>query len=449
VNLVGAAFREYQRISDWIVSKIPRTVAWSLDDVASRARSGKQRVYKNAVATLGERPLCRKDTVVKGHCKREKVDPAAKFDPDPRMIMFRNPRFTVSFLRYVHPMEAKVFRMEGDGYEIPKGHMFAKYDNNRQRAEQIASKFLMLLPYGRVKVVKMDGSRFDMHLWRELQQEVELKSYSKLAGKQPDWNLIKQAVFFAQDTLVTKHGVKATGRFNRKSGEADTSYGNSIASVAMLIAFMHFVGIHEAHLWNFYDDGDDLALFLSEPIWWVVDHVTGFYQSLGLDMKIEGVAECIEKVIFCQAQPVFNGDHWIMVRNPWRVLSRGTTILYGGLNATNRLNHCWSTGMCELALGSGIPILQEYGLALIRNGEGGKMSREVELDFELKHVKLSNSRAVPISDQVRSSFQRAFDIDPVEQVRVEGVLRNWKFDPREERPGIVSRDIRYRVNQSF
>jgi hypothetical protein len=94
-------------------------------------------------------------------------------------------------------------------------------------------------------------------------------------------------------------------------------------------------------------------------------------------------------------------------------------------------------GHCELALNPGVPILQEYALALIRNGRGERL-KWLDVDsglllrtrYELRaegnfEKAIYTVDPVPVTAEARRSFEAAFGIDPAEQLAVENILRNW------------------------
>lgn len=294
-------------------------------------------------------------------------------------------------------------------------------------------------------VLSLDASRYDMHLSREIQRATDKRFFdSNVHGKRPDWGLISDIIYDRPDRLRTKNGLEANGTFGRKSGEANTSFGNSFAMFCMLAAFMRSLGVRQDQ-WTLFDDGDDCLLFLApsiEPL--VSQAIAGFFAQLGFDLKLENRTNVVEKVKFCQCQPVeVEAGVWNMVRHPWRVLSRGTTVLYGGKDPKIRLNHCYSVGKCELALNSGMPILQAYAEALQRCGKGGRMLARADAEYEHRFVKLNRAVHKDVALIARESFYRAFDISPPEQIQAEAQLNDWYFDPEANPTGDVRYDARF------
>lgn len=440
----GLAFLALQHATDWMLDRLPMVPTWTLEAVVASAKAIKKRRYQTALETLAVRPLSRKDAKIKGFTKREKIDPLAKVNPDPRMIMYRSPRFTLSFLTYVHPLEQMLFNQRGDGVDSPYGLLFAKFSDGDKRAREIVNKYNFIHQRnGGCVVFNLDVSRYDMHLSREVQRATDMRLFDeKLYCKRRDYGFIRNVIWFFIDQLATKNGLRASGMFGRKSGEGNTSLGNSFAMLMALVAFMVTIVQAKWDQWTDFDDGDDCLLFIAPQLERLItDHIRAFFAELGLDLKLENRTTMIEKILFCQCQPVqVRPDEWRMIRNPFRVMSRGTTVLYGGADPKIRLSHCYSVGKCELALNNGVPVLQEYALALVRNGNGGRMLARADAEYEHRYVKLSESFERPVVWVARDSFYRAFDIDPEEQLQLEAQLIAWKFDPETLPTGDVSYD---------
>jgi len=125
-------------------------------------------------------------------------------------------------------------------------------------------------------------------------------------------------------------------------------------------------------------------------------------------------------------------------------MSRGTTVLYGGETATGRLNHCYSTGVCELANNQGVPILQAYASALVRNGKGGRFVESDEREYKTLYTPGTITEEAEITPESRLSFFYAFGVSPDQQHLMEERLVNWSFDPRNEAMDVKEFDAQFR-----
>ncbi len=85
-------------------------------------------------------------------------------------------------------------------------------------------------------------------------------------------------------------------------------------------------------------------------------------------------------------------------------------------------------GTCELALCAGVPVLQAYALALIRNSHG-KVAKEEHLagsgleyrlkaEFGTTNISEIKARAMPVTDLARLDFEEAFDTPIWEQIAI-------------------------------
>jgi hypothetical protein len=83
-------------------------------------------------------------------------------------------------------------------------------------------------------------------------------------------------------------------------------------------------------------------------------------------------------------------------------------------------------GRCELALHLGVPVLQEYALALIRNGDSVYDLKYVSVGFHYLSAKEHfNKEPQPIQLCSRLSFEEAFGISIAEQIWMETKLSAW------------------------
>jgi hypothetical protein len=146
-------------------------------------------------------------------------------------------------------------------------------------------------------------------------------------------------------------------------------------------------------------------------------------------MKVEEPVDRFERVEFCQAHPVFDGEVWVMVRNYRTCLSKDACCVvkdYGwGVDAKRWLA---SVGECGLAMSGGIPVMQEYYSAFKRNGSAARNIACVdETGMALLAKGLHREVRTP-SETARVSFFEAFGLLPSAQEVLEGHLRGAEFD---------------------
>jgi hypothetical protein len=359
------------------------------------------------------------DTRISAFVKPEKFDPGAKVNPDPRMIQARNARFNVVIGCFLKPIEHELYRLEAknDTRSIAKGL------NSRQRANLLVDKFSRFLE---PVCFSIDGSRWDKHVSREI-LKVSHDIYRRIC---PDpvfsWCLDRML----DNKCFTANRVKYRVSGGRMSGDMDTACGNCYLMCLMVDTCMHQLGIRH---YDLMDDGDDCLIIVEESDSNNLrDNIARVFLTYGQDVKLENEARTPSDVVFCQSKLVQIGSEYTMVRNWVKVLSQSTAgvrhwgdprLVGGMLNAV---------GLCELALSRGVPILQEYALACIRNGDG-TVPRAFEDDeqvfrrasLEVPNVWNQKVVGVPIAASSRESFADAWGIPPGQQMEIEAILRQW------------------------
>jgi len=158
----------------------------------------------------------------------------------------------------------------------------------------------------------------------------------------------------------------------------------------------------------------------------VREHVVPFFEALGIVMKVEDTIDMFEKVSFCQTQPVYDGLNWRAVREPSASLTKDCTLVQRPPIGSDlkRVVHFKqmldSIGQCGLALTNGIPVLQSYYRAMVRNGlKGGRPTEAfIESGFYRLSRGLTAQEDAVISPAARVSFYRAFGVVP-------DVQRKW------------------------
>jgi len=193
------------------------------------------------------------------------------------------------------------------------------------------------------------------------------------------------------------------------------------------------------HDYDMLDDGDDCLLIIEEAdLPWVQANCFNAFREFGMTIKVESLATTPEQVEWCQSQPIhLGGDRWKFVRNWQKVLScdlAGTKWL-GAMHCRARLLQ--TIGLCELVLNQGVPVLQEYALALLRNaGDAKPLSPTAttlwhRVRHEIKALNLKQITKVnpaEITVEARVSFEEAFGVDVTMQLHMEEALRAWTFE---------------------
>ncbi len=409
-----------------ITRVMPNVMPQELYDMPYSYGGAKRNRYIRAADQLLEEGLKRKDGDVEMFVKFEKLNSVAKSNPDPRAIQFRKPKYCVAVAQYLKPIEHLVYQMRGDGTYLPGSRVIGKGLSQVERAKLLKFK---LGGFVNPRVLSLDASRFDKHVSDKL-LEVEHAFYLDLCPNDEfrrllSWQLVNHG--------KTTRGIRYVARGRRMSGDMNTALGNCILMILMVSAFM------DGKKYDILDDGDDCLLIVEEELLqWVRDHIFDAFLQFGMQVKVEGVASCLEQVEWCQSRPIeYEVGKHKFVRDPAKVLScalGGTKYTEPG--ARPRLVN--TIGMAELVLNLGVPVLQEYAIALMRNSGTKQHLVLDEVDpmyfrvfrelraFGLRHLQRIDPR--PVTTEARLSFAAAFGWSVELQIEIEEFLKGWSFN---------------------
>jgi len=349
--------------------------------------------------------------------------PASKVDPPPRAIQFRDPRYCVCLGRYLKPLEHSFYRMRGDGRRFPRLRFIGKGLSQAARAKLMRRK----LRFFRCPVIiSLDASKFDKHVSLELLL-VEHLVYLKCLGNIPE---LRRLLSWQQHNHGRSScGVRYVTRGKRMSGDMNTALGNCLLMLIMVSTFCH----DEMHLraWDIFDDGDDCQLIVEQAdLAAVRAALPGFFLRCGMEIKVESISNCLEQAEWCHTRPVAVGeDSYRYVRDPAKVLSvaLGGAKYFTSLGGRGRLVQ--AVGQAELSLNLGVPVLQEFALACMRNSGTTETLAWQEVDEYFYRLvnEAPTKEPMPVTDRARESFALAWGWPPELQIDVEDWLRSWSF----------------------
>lgn len=371
--------------------------------------------YLNAFASLERYDVDEKDKKVKAFVKFEKGD-RLKIEDDavPRLIQYRSTRYTAALARYLYPVEHALFTVDMKGrLGAPmKDRVYAKGMNSFD----IATRLREMDRWDDTVWVLLDHSRFDSFMttpWLKEEHKLYKLAYSnsdRYIGC-PKLNELLKAQL--RNNCVTIQGIRYRIDGKKMSGEYNTSLGDCY--INSCIIYNWICGYDSEMLIN----GDDSVVAMSYRDYLKLDH--SYFEKIGWKTKIE-VVRSFPEVEFCQCRPIeVKPGLWRMVRKPERVLSRGTSTIrkYFGVGWLRLLT---SMGKCELAMNSGVPILQSFAQYLLRHGRGFKPCVIDDPWTEIR-AKLEpfyqHPRVFEITNEARVSFSLAFGIPPESQVFLE------------------------------
>lgn len=401
------------------------TTPMSEDDFVALYVGRRHKIYQDARDSLAGLPVNRADADSSSFLKAEKIAFYAKADPAPRMIHPRSPRYNVALGRYVRKIEHKVYRAVDRMWSsdtIMKGY----------NASQVAGKLRRKWDkFRRPVALGLDASRFDQHVsvdalrWEHERYLAWFVGHDKSElARLLSWQLSTKCVGRCDDGAV-KYRVDGM----RFSGDMNTGLGNCLLMSSMVHAWCRKRGV-VAELAN---NGDDCVLILeaNQVAQLDVCGMAAWFTRMGFTLKVESKAMDFERIEFCQASPVFNGEGWVMTRKHGHAMAKDCVSLkpLDGRRVFDR----WRLAVGEggLALTSGLPVQQEFYAALTRGAVGKPL---VDITLESGMMRLAQGMEAkyrPVVAAARYSYWLAFGCTPDEQEALERELqrRNLVYAP--------------------
>lgn len=233
--------------------------------------------------------------------------------------------------------------------------------------------------------------------------------------------------------------IKYTVSGCRMSGDMNTGLGNCLDMCAMMWCFLHYCGVT---LFAFANNGDDGVIFISRADLHKVtrSRMKHWFRTMGFEMVMEDYVDVIEHIEFCQQHPVWDGTSWRLVRNPKVCTTKDSMNVKRFQTFSEYVGWTGAVGKCNLALTSGMPMLQDHALAMINNSlslperypqekvKAYKPSRQEAYRRKFAGAHGMDSVAVPITEDARFSFYLAFDILPDVQIEKEAEYRNVQLE---------------------
>lgn len=421
INLVRRTLRKFK---DAMLKFSYRKHPLSHEQFAMCYHGPRRRRYLQAATDLNERVVNKKDSHISFFLKFETYNFNIKSDPSPRGINPREDRYLVSAGCYLHPIENEIYKNieKVFGYKV-----VLKGTNQKERGELI-SKYWSEVddPVS----LSFDASKFEQSIdvpYLEFEHDI-YKSYYKgdrKLAKLLRWQMDNIGRFKCKDGKLF---FKIKGK--RMSGDKNTAMGNCLISSGMGYSFInHLVLLAKfKFVSRFFCDGDDAVIIIPRKILNLLKtEIDPWYKKRGFRMVAEKPAFVLEKLEFCQSQPVFDGKQYIMVRNPIRSLSKDSVSKTSLTSERSMKRWVKAVGLCGISVSGGMPILQSYYNCLIRSGGNVKaysMDHPGIKDYTSYKVMGMKRKTSSISNETRVSFWLAFGISPSSQEAIELFYEN-------------------------
>lgn len=413
-----------------LVRNFPLVPQVSLDEMPLRYTGGKRTRYQAAVEQVRAYGLRKSDSYCKMFVKAERFDGFAKVNPDPRAIQFRAPRYCVLLASFLQPIEHHIYLSSNCSAGVPATRNIAKGLNSVARAELLIEKGKA---FDSPIYIGADASRYDKHISRILLQ----MEHAVYTHSNPDAQFAYLLTLQLRNKVYSDLGVKYKTDGRRMSGDMNTAVGNCLIMMLMFIATFDVL----LHLpkWDSLIDGDDSVIIIErQDLDRVLACIAPSFLEYGMTMKVEDTTSSIFAIEFCQSRIIeYSPGRYKFVRNWKAVISKALCGVRHWNNITYRLRTLAAIGSCELVLGLGVPILQEYALAVLRNVGGSPdlayapdgLHARTKRELALLGLRPEYVRPQQIADCARNSFSEAWGVPPAQQLAIEAKLATWTFDP--------------------
>lgn len=408
---------------------VPKLPALSWESFPNRYKDARKRnIYVNADASLHERRLTKQDSYVKGFVKDEKLDLMKKGDPVPRAILPLSPRLNIVEGSIISHREHAVF----EAIDLVFGRKTVmKGLNAEEKGRIIAEKCGR---FAKFAALSIDMSRFDQHV-SVLMNMYENSVLVDTCCTPQERRVLSRILSWSIHSRGHMGGVDGKVNFERHGGRLSgcmhTSLGNIVIMCAMFWTFMQQFGDLR---WDYINDGDDCVLFLeSGDVNTVTPAIQDYFLGMGFTAVVEDVVYDIERIDFCQSRPVWDGDDYIMCRNPHTALIKDTMCL-------KRIDResdwgSWVRSVSESGISgfAGMPVFQSFYELYSRSSKGFKVNKLHRVDGGLKLAsKGMHRKARPIDDRTRYSFWLAWGVLPDAQIHAEqmfSTMQLFYYDP--------------------
>lgn len=399
---------------------MPRIPSLTWDEFPKRYKDARKRqIYQNAVESLLLKGFCDDDGLVKGFVKDERLNFDVKRDPVPRAILPLSPRLNVIEGSINAHREHALFETIDKVFgrkTVMKGL------NARERGRIIAEKWSA---FSDPVAVGMDASRWDQHVSSSM-LDFQNSCFLDHCCNDRERRELLSCLEYARNGKGIMKATDGKIRFKREggrlSGTMHTASGNVMCMCALFWSFMRQFRVP----WDYINDGDDCVLFMErKDLGQVMPHVSGWFLEMGVNMVVEEPVFDLERVEFCQSQPVWTRDGYLMVRNPFRSPVKDSMCLKHIGNEAEWGSWVRSVGECGMSLTGGIPMFQAFYGCYLRSSSQYRINKLHRADGGLKLASMGMHRKhQDIDELTRYSFCVAFGVLPDVQRAIESEWDN-------------------------
>lgn len=363
----------------------------------------KRRLYSEAVKTYRLKPeLTQKHFAVNTFPKYEKVP--EKDGRDVRIIQPRSPVVNVALGVYLKVVEHVLY----DDLNRLFGHEVVMKGKNAVETADVIHKHWK--EFDSPIFVGLDASRFDQHIHVSA-LKFEHSIYCMYFKDHPELKRLlsyqlRNVGYAKFPTTRIRYEINGT----RMSGDMNTSMGNVALMCCMCLVYMK---THFPHKYRYINNGDDCGFIIERQHLPLLQLIPKVFDMWGFPMTVEEPVDVLERIEFCQTRPVFDGQRYVMVRDPYKCITKDQIICQPVTTEEHFNQHRKSVSDCGLAICGNMPVMASFYRFL---GRGANPKRTLAWD-QVSGLKWQSQRLKPIkdgkvSDASRYSFFLAYGIMP-------------------------------------
>nr|WKV33690.1 MAG: RNA-dependent RNA polymerase [Riboviria sp.] len=359
----------------------------SYKQVVETYSGGKKKIYEAARLRVESGSFCKKWAKVRMFVKPDKYSTCKIKDKVPRAIQYRRPEYNLCIARFLRPIEKVLFNMQSKGRR-----WFAKGRSLQQRASDI---LYIYNSFDNPVIYNLDYAKFDScvtipHL------KMLHKFYLSIFPSRTLYNLLQHQL---HNVGFSQQGLRYSVDGTRMSGDYDTSLGNSLLNLLVILMLSEYHGV-QIHA---YIDGDDALLFTENTS---KEITADMFRCYGLEAELERVD--LAGLEFCQTKLIRSSPP-TMARNPIKVISN----LAVSINNFDRVT--WpkifkGKVVCEFWANQGVPYVCDYMKSLLDEKVTYRVPQE---DARRWHMVKDHKKAV-VTPQAYDDLYNAWGFGPLE-----------------------------------
>lgn len=342
----------------------------------------------------------------------------------PRMILGRDPKFNLTYGRFVLPLEKILSKI--DGFCLGKdffqcGEFMEKYSDHIPLMNDF-SKFESTQQEECIGAQDFDGEKLP---------GIELNFWERMSDCMTEEEFAEILTIF--DIKMVKDGSTPTGvRFVfiglRGSGDVDTTFGNSLLNY---VACKYFLIVNKIKH-KFMVKGDDSLIAIEPELFLTKPEFINTFKHFGFDSKLTW-GTCMQEAEFCSAKFVqYSPGKWMLCPDLRKLINSV------GYLINKDFYHCighyyYSLGFMYKCVFPGLPFFRELSTFLMGITNNPKIRVDIDL---LKHlnphyVEIMKLRpAAPVVNEITfyTSVLLAFGLQRVELEVVYSYFRNTTVD---------------------